>query len=275
MEKLITSSEARRRLNNMSSSTFKIYVDSGRIRKVTPPGKAQGKYIEEDVNKLAQELKPFMQEEKAVNKRRNSKTRHAEGETDWVQSSDLPYLLALDYEMYGPEITVDISITHTWWTKNPYMCRILFNKEDRRDIWGAITIMPMEEKTILKILREEIEEKQIKQEDILTYEKGKKYYGYIASAIIKPDHKESFFRLLESVLNFWCSQYPDIQFIKFYTLAASEAGWDLIKKLFFAPRPDLGEKAFELDLNLRNPSRPVTHFQKCLKERQVQSTAAR
>src|SRR6267142_3684049 len=61
MNKLYTASEARKRLGDMSTSSFKRLVDSGKIRKVVPPGKIQGKYIREDVDKLAEAMEQFVQ----------------------------------------------------------------------------------------------------------------------------------------------------------------------------------------------------------------------
>jgi hypothetical protein len=61
MNKLYTAGEARERLGGMSTSSFKRLVDSGKIRKVVPPGKIQGKYIKEDVDKLAEAMEQFVQ----------------------------------------------------------------------------------------------------------------------------------------------------------------------------------------------------------------------
>jgi hypothetical protein len=61
MDKLYTASEARERLGGMSSSSFKRLVDAGKIRKVVPPGKTQGNYLREDVDKLAEAMEQFVQ----------------------------------------------------------------------------------------------------------------------------------------------------------------------------------------------------------------------
>jgi L-amino acid N-acyltransferase YncA len=61
MEKLYTASEAREKLGGMSSSSFKRLVDAKKIRKVVPPGKTQGKYIKEDVDKLAEAMEQFVE----------------------------------------------------------------------------------------------------------------------------------------------------------------------------------------------------------------------
>ncbi|WP_151754941.1 hypothetical protein [Dictyobacter vulcani] len=272
MTELLTSSEARTLLGNMSPSTFKNLVDSGKIRKVTPPGKSQGKYIQEDVIKIAAELKPFIDADHHSRQLRRQAGSYKENPshpaaTDWTKASDLPYLLAFDYEMYGVENTVDISITHKWWEKNPYMARLLFNANDRKDIWGAITIMPMKEETIFRILRDELKERDITADDILTYQPGNEYIGYVASATVKKEYATHFRELLRSVFTFACDQYPDIKITKLYAYASSPEGWNLIKRLFFSPRKDLDRNAFELDLFERNPSSYLKSFHECLKHK--------
>jgi hypothetical protein len=267
MEELLTSSQARAALGNMSPSSFKVIVDNKKIRKVVPPGKTQGKYVAEDVYKLAEELKPFLdagkqQSSPKTNYKNNPSHKTA---TDWAQARDLPYMLAYDYEMYGPENTVDISITHKWWEKNPYMARILFDANDRRNILGGIIIMPMKEETIIRLLKNEITERDITADDILIYEPGKKYIGYVGSATVKKEYSAHFKGLLQSVLDFACELYPDVQITKLYAYASSGEGWDLIKRLFFTPRKDLADNAFELDLFERNPSRYLKSFHNCLR----------
>src|SRR5436853_7275322 len=111
MENLLTSSEARALLGNMSPSSFKELVDSKRIRKVVPPGKVQGKYVRADVEKIAAELRSFIESKKTPRQPRRKPEKGGEkkgspGATDWAQSEDLPYMLAYDYQMYGVDNTV-------------------------------------------------------------------------------------------------------------------------------------------------------------------------
>jgi hypothetical protein len=253
-----TASEAREKLGGITAEELKRYTDAGKIEKLIPSyNKKKGFYKKSDVDRLAREAR-------VLTKPRDENNKTITGITDWARSHDLPYMLAYDYENYGPANTVDISITRTWFEKNPYMARILFNGNDRRDIWGGITIMPMNEETILRLLRDEIKEHQIIADDILIYEKGNKYYCYVASATVKEEHATHFRELLSSVFDFWCERYPEIQIEKLYAYAGSEKGWDLIKRLFFAPRHDLGRNAFELDPTLRNPSKLIKPFQECL-----------
>src|SRR5437764_1993609 len=136
LDHLYTAKQAREKLGGISAEILKRYVQAGKIRKETPStNKVKGYYDKTDVDKLAQELAPFAHVEKSGKLTGKPQTNlDSEGETDWIQTRDLPYILALDLEVYGIESTVDVSITHAWWKKNPYMCRILYDKNDRKNI---------------------------------------------------------------------------------------------------------------------------------------------
>lgn len=61
MDKLYTAGEARAKLGGMSTSSFKRLYDSGKIRKVIPPNKTQGKYVREDVDRIAEAMQQFIE----------------------------------------------------------------------------------------------------------------------------------------------------------------------------------------------------------------------
>src|SRR6266699_1728782 len=123
MEQLYTSSEARRKLN-VSTSTFKRFVDTGKIRKITPPSKKQGMYVKEDVDKLAEEMKPFTN----ITRRGNNKKSNGALPTavDWQKISDLPAILKLDLKVYQENIVGDIGFYISWERKNPNITLISF-----------------------------------------------------------------------------------------------------------------------------------------------------
>ncbi len=251
----------------LSETTFRRKVREHPIQRKLPGGRVRGAlYLRKDVEEAINQSS----KEDGLKRGATIQAAKPQGVTDWIQTSDLPFVLAYDLEMYGIENTVDISITHAWWKKNPHMCRILFDQQDRRNIWGALTIMPLEEATIFKLLRGEIEERDITPDDILLYEDGKQYNGYVASATVKPEHRNYLRSLIQEMLDYWCDQYPRIQLNKLYAFAASDEGWNLISHLFFAPRYDLGPNAFELDLSRKNPSRLITAYQQCIKMKAAQ-----
>lgn len=248
----------------LSENTFFRNAREKKIRKTIPEERERGAlYSLEDIEKVVD----FYKIKRGKRVEAIKKVTEKENKTDWVKSSDLPYLLALDYEMYGIEESVDLSITHAWWKKNPYMCRILYSAENRKDVWGYITIIPMEEETIIKLLKRELHERDIRPSHILTYEPGKEYQAYAASVVVHPEHRNHIRDLMKSLLNYWCSQYPEIKLSKIYAYADSQEGWSLIKHLFFAPRYDIGPRTFELDLYQENPSKMIMSFQDCLKQR--------
>ncbi len=82
MDKLYSASEAREKLGGISTSSFKRLVDSGKIRKVVPPGKTQGKYIREDVDKLAEAMEQFVQIYSASEPAVKLELTQARGESD-------------------------------------------------------------------------------------------------------------------------------------------------------------------------------------------------
>ncbi len=252
----------------LSENTFYRHAREGKIKKTIEDDRQRGAmYNTADIERITDAERTKKNKRVSVIKNIEEK----QGKTDWVTVSDLPRLLVLDYDMYGIEESVDLSITHHWWIKNPHMCRILYNSDNRKDVWGYITLMPMKEETIFKLLRRELHERDIRPEHILTYKEGEKYSIYAASIVIQPEHRSYLRELMHSVLNYWCSQYPKIKIAKIYAYADSEEGWSLIKHFYFAPRYDIGEKAFELNPNQLNPSKLIKTFQDCLKEQSAQT----
>src|SRR6266702_1859386 len=117
MEQLYTSSEARSKLD-ISTSTFKRLVDGGKIRKITPPNRKQGMYIKEDVDKIAEEMRPFATSTRHKDRQEKEKKELATT-VDWQKISDLPAILKLDLKVYQENIVGDIGLYISWEKKNP------------------------------------------------------------------------------------------------------------------------------------------------------------
>ncbi len=249
----------------LSENTFYRHAREKKIRKILPDDRERGAlYSKEDIKKI-------IEYQKVKSRKRLEAIQAAkedESKTDWFNENDLPYLLVLDYQMYGISESLDLSISYGWWSKNPRICRILYNTQDRKDIWGYITMIPMVEETIFKLLRREMHERDIKPEHILIYEDGKEYTIYAASVVIRSEHQSHLRGLIKSIFNYWCDQCSNCRISKIYAYADSEEGWHLIRHLYFAPRYDIGRRAFELDLGQPNPSKMITSFQDCLRERE-------
>jgi len=256
----------------LSQNSFYRHAREGKIRKSLPSERQRGAlYNKQDVERI-------VEYQRAKNKKRLAAVRtldEQEGKTDWFTESDLPRLLTLDYEMYGIEESLDLSISHGWLLRNRYICRVLYNAKERKDLWGYITLIPMEKEVIFKLLRREMHERDIAPADILVYEPGKVYDIYAASLVMKPERRNLLRGLLNSIFNYWCGQYPEIKLSTIYAYADSTDGWYLIKHFFFSPRYDIGEKVYELNLSQPNPSKLITLFQDCLRERESASVEIR
>ena len=273
----MTAGEAARALG-IPDSTFRHYVGLGLIPREIPQERSEGFYLSELINALV----PVFARRKSISPRElraqivqvrdtvtPSKPAPPPADTDWIGFDDLPYVQHLDLEMYGAAAIVEMAITWQWWQRNQYMCRILFNASDRRDVWGAVTVMPLREEVLFRLLRHEMEERDIRPEDILVYEEGHDYSCYVASLVIRPEHRVHLRKLLQSIFDFWCDLYPKVQISRLYADVTNESGMHAIHHLFFSPRYDLGETVYELrPLRAGNPSSLISQFQGCIRQKE-------
>jgi len=253
-EEYISASEAIEALK-MPPATFYRFVKEGKIKKHFPtPISKHGMYEAREIAHLSSQIK------------RESDLKEA-GATDWIKSFDVGNMYNLEYSVYGDE-TGNPAIVRKWYEHNPYICRVLYNKADRRDFWGAINMLPLGDETIFKLLRGEIKDTDLNpQKDILTFDKPGAYNFYIASVIVDKTKKQHFLLLVNSLFNFWCEQAPERTIGKIYGRVVSEYGEMMVKKLFFSPLWDISDTAYMLDMNRPNPSRVVQTFQYCVKSR--------
>lgn len=236
-------------------ATFYRMVKEGKIKKYYPT--AASKHGEYDAHEIARLSSKFRRENQPLE----------EGATDWIQSSDMGNMYDLEYTVYGDE-TGNPSIIRKWYERNPHICRVLFNKADRRDFWGAINMLPLEEETIFKLLKGEMRDIDLDpQKDILTFEKPGTYNFYVASVIIAPKHRQHFPKLLNSLFDYWCEQAPERTIGRIYGRVVSEDGELLAKKLFFSPLWHISETAYMLDMRRPNPSKIVQSFQYCIQSK--------
>jgi hypothetical protein len=185
---------------------------------------------------------------------------------DWLTIADLGNLYNLEYSHYGPD-TGDPGIVQHWIKRNPNIGRILFHAEDRKDLWGAIILLPMPEATIMKTLRQDMHDVDLKPEqDLLLYDRPGSYDIYAASAIMREDKRQHFPLLLSAWFDFWSWQATrGLRIAKVYARILSASGEMMVKKLFFSPRYDINGNTWELDVSRPNPSRIVQSFQCCIK----------
>jgi len=190
----------------------------------------------------------------------NSK-REATGETDWARTSDLENMYELEYNAYGEEAG-NPAIVRKWCDRNSHICRVLYNKSDRRDFWGSMMMLPLKEEIIFKLLRSEIRDIDLNPEsDILSFEETGTYDFYVASIIVSAERKQHFLTLMNSMFSFWCEEAPERIIGKIYVRTVSTEGEMLTRKLFFSPRQHFSNNVYMLDMKRPSPSRFIRNFQ--------------
>jgi hypothetical protein len=137
-----------------------------------------------------------------------------------------------------------------------------------------MTILPLPEELIIRILRGEIRERNIAPNDILYYQSGKTYVAYIAFAAVDPRYKRHFSLLLHSFFDFW-QKIPNLLVPKLYTVTTTPEWDELVGGHYFAPRYDLRHQlisnqpdktdVYELDLRRPNFSPAVKEIQSAMK----------
>lgn len=266
MEELLTSSEARELLGAMSPSSFKELVDNQKIRKIVPSGKKQGKYVRTDVEKMAKEMLPLLEERRAARARKAKGT--SQPFVDWIGTDDVITSLQLDYRVYGPDVFLaDLPYYAARITKNPHVALAVFDTPERKRILAYISLLPLPEETILEIMRGERHETKIGTEEIESYNRKGGYTLLAESVVTDPDHPEQLNILLRHLMQYWCEQYPDRHISKIYAQAESSKGDILIQKLFLAPLEDLAPNAYVLNLSRPGASRFIRQFQMCIDQK--------
>ena len=266
MEQLYTSSEARSKLN-VSTSTFKRLVDTGKIRKITPPNRKQGMYVKGDVDKIVEEIRPFARSTRRKGEQEREK-KELSTTVDWQKISDLPAILKLDLKVYQENIVGDIALYISWERKNPKITLLSFESENRENVLAYISLVPLPEQIILSILKGERPELSISADEVETYERKGGYTLLAESVVVDPDHPEQLNTVLREVLSYWCRQYLERYIEKIYADAATEHGDILARKLYFSPLYHVSDTAYVLDLRKPGISKVVRTFQECLKQKE-------
>src|SRR5215469_7515580 len=135
-----TASEVKQKLGITDGMLYN-YVRYGHLERITPPGRKQGVYRRDEVDKFALEMKAFLSGREEA--KRATFTR--------VTKEDLPEVLRLSKEIFN--WLPNAAIRTAWIEKNPdtqfQLCL------DTRVI-GCAVVLPLKLETIEQILRDEI-----------------------------------------------------------------------------------------------------------------------
>lgn len=238
MNNYYTAAEAIRKLN-IPRSTFYHLIKAGEIPEgIIVPLRKQALYLKKDIDKLVEERARVLAEYEQAPERLKFMLPNRE---DLVQLVDLDRLVFHEETLIQPEEQM------ARFAYNPEAIHIL--KDTKTDtVLGGVTISPLKEDVLEKLIRLEIDETQVKPEDYLPFKPGKTQDCYVIGIIARPGITEQYYagKLLYGALHYLIELLEKGVIIKrIYTVATTEDGDRLARKLQFKPLPGEWEGQFE------------------------------
>jgi hypothetical protein len=251
--------DALKLLGGMKAGTFTYYVRIGRVRLQEGRVERDRRYNVDDILKLYQERRPR-------NYHRGPKPEKKKEPLllDWSRIADVPVMLALDQAIYPEEIDFASLATYQAWRKQETRLSMAAFSKDRKECYGYVQMIPLDESIILDILRGKRTESSIQPDEIRPYNQPGAYTLFAVSAVARPDHPDVLYKMVSKIMDFWVEQYPERYVSRIYAQAVSASGDKLISHLFMSPRYDLAHNAYMLDLARPGASKAVRLFQQRL-----------
>lgn len=234
-----TAREARQRLG-LEVGAFYYLVDTGRIKKLAPPGKTRGFYSKHLIEQLARER------ETGIKIDGQTKTIFMKATQDDVHEEyELAALLLNGSMGYG------LPAYSAWLHYNPESNFIL---KDQGRIVAFLHMLPLKQETIRRWLSGEMREWEFGAGDVLPYEAGSKVECLITGIATTSDVDywkrraygmllmRGFQRFLEDLTR------RGVTITRFYAASAMQDGKTLLSKAGFIERGLIGKRTvFELD----------------------------
>lgn len=245
-----TAKEAAKRLG-LNTSTFRYYVQKGRIKRHVPPLRKEGFYSRKEIDKLATEMALFLHTEEEI------------AETRVAREEDTPGIVKV-LTVRGWK-TATAEQRASWYKINPEIDYVaIWNGE----VMGYVHAVPYTPSTLAAMMRGEKRSWHIVPEDILPYEPGKSYDLYVGIATrqdIENHEQHLGFRLISGFMTF-LEELAERGIIvhHMYAVSAEPDGQKLCKRIGFieqeAEEGDLFPR-FALDFETSN-----SHFAKLYRE---------
>jgi len=211
-------------------TAFSHYVKTGQIRTELGRRPRDGRYSLEDIYKIKERREQGKP-------RKPYKKKPVPVLVDWLQPSDIPAGLKLDYLLYHENIDLAEAAVYQAWRRNNNLLTMGAFSKDRSECLAYLQLVPLHEEVILDILSRKREETSIKPEEVLAYDKPGAYTLLGVSVVCHPEHKDLLFRLLDKIMDFWVEQYPERYVTKVYAQAVSEGGDILNPASFYGTAP--------------------------------------
>ncbi len=238
MNNYYTAKEAIRKLN-IPRSTFYHLLDIGEIPKgVMIPLRKQALYRKQDIDKIVEERAKFLEELKQAPERLAFMVPSRE---DLIQLVDIDRLVFHEETLILPEKQMER------FKYNPEVIHVLKDTKTKTVV-GGVTISPLKQKVLEKLINLEIDETQIKPEDYRPYTTSEPQDCYVIGIIARPSITETYYasRLLHAALDYLIELLERGVIIRrIYTVATTEDGDKLAKKLRMTPLPSEWKGEYE------------------------------
>ncbi len=234
-----TAREAQQRLG-VGVGAFYYLVDTGKIKKLAPPGKQRGFYSKHQIETLLKERATGMQ-----GKLKSDITFLKATQDDIHEEYELAALLLNGSIGYG------LPTYEAWLRYNPDSNFIV---RDQGRLVAFMQVLPVKRETIKRWLKGEVREWEIGADDVLPYERGSSVECMITSIATTADvdtgvRRRYGMRLMRGFLRFLDDlAMQGVTISRFYAASAAPDGLALLRKATFEERGYIGKRlAFELD----------------------------
>lgn len=247
MKHYYTAGEARQFLG-MDVGAFYYLIETGKIRRITPPGKKRGFYSKHQIERFANKRLEYMHVEEEA-----GPTFMRATWDDLDEEYELATLMLNGNAAYG------VPTYHAWLSQNPDTNFIL---RHRGRLVGFLLVLPVQQKTIKRWIKGEIREWEIGSEDILPYMPISSLECIILSMATTSDVDKNTrcqygLRIIRGYLNFLHELAAQgITISKFYSMGATAEGSTILKQAGFEERGQVGKRVvYEL-----NPTTSVSRM---------------
>ncbi len=242
MKYYYTAAEARCSLN-MDIGAFYYLVETGKIKRITPPGKKRGFYSKHQIERLANGIissSTGIQETQPIFMKATM--------SDLDEEYELATLLLNGNAPYG------VPTYRAWLSKNPDTNFILI---DQVRLVAFLIVLPVQQRTIKRWLNGEVREWEIGADDILPYSHNSSSECIIMSMattsdVVNSKRRAYGLRILLGFLHFLQdSAAQGISISKFYALGSTVEGRAILKRAGFEEKGHAGKHViFECDLSI-------------------------
>jgi excisionase family DNA binding protein len=250
-DKYYTAGEAIRKLK-IPKSTFYDLIKKGEIPEgVKVPLRKQALYRRSDIDKLVEERARYLEEIRQEPERLTFMPPNRE---------DLEQLKAIDLMVFHEETLISPEKQLERFKYNPEAILVLKDRKTNT-VLGGITMSPIKQEVLEKLINLEIDETQIQPEDYRPYTTDHPQDCYLVGIIARPGTGEKFYagRLMKAALDYLIRLLDrGIIVRRIYTVATTRDGDKLAQNLHLTPLPGETKTKYEefrrpyvLDLEVR------------------------